>query len=463
MAALFPSIALPLRLRAGKNSFNTPNAIGGDARDTDRDRRRRADDPANQQTTAEAQLALLVRPRAFDLAQQSEREIAVGSRAFRHEATLADGRAQLQQRRGEFASAMKEARQSRSRDSAENCTAEARRNAESANVESGESEVGAPLAPVKADSRSSQLTKASAPAALATAGDAADDAHAQPSAQPVASQSTVSGPVQTRTVAASVEPARTSGATVGATQPVAGAPVAPQSAAVSVTQPSIETATEAQSSTTTGEAKAAGGDAADAASGVDGTRARGNDRANRSAGTTTGTGASDEAQHADSAESRENLDRLMRVLRTQIVSGRGTAVLKLDPPKLGSLRIQMDLQRDGLALTLDPQTELAHRLLTGSVDELRRDLRAAGIDVTSVEIRSPIVSGLATAASAERNPSEAAQQEERDGGEGTFAASRSRTRGDVSRVGGAAAGAIAGAPSESTVGRWSRDGLNILA
>lgn len=92
---------------------------------------------------------------------------------------------------------------------------------------------------------------------------------------------------------------------------------------------------------------------------------------------------------AESADTRTNLERIVRCLRAQIEGNRARATLRLDPPALGSLRLALDLQQDALALRIEPNSVVAHELLSEHLDGLREQLERAGIRLERVEIAPP--------------------------------------------------------------------------
>lgn len=94
---------------------------------------------------------------------------------------------------------------------------------------------------------------------------------------------------------------------------------------------------------------------------------------------------------AEPADPSENIDKILRVLRQQIGRERSTTIMRIDPPHLGSLRLQMDLRKEAMSLRIDTQTPLAHRLLSDEIDRLRAGLEATGIQLTRVEIVPPPV------------------------------------------------------------------------
>lgn len=121
------------------------------------------------------------------------------------------------------------------------------------------------------------------------------------------------------------------------------------------------------------------------------------------------------APGAESAEPRENFERVLRVLRSSAYQERGTTVVRLTPPELGSLLLRFELGATGLQLDIETESQLAQHLLSRELDELRRGLEAAGMPPERIEIRS-----VAPAPEAPGTPTDAQNfPDARDGG-GSF-------------------------------------------
>lgn len=95
------------------------------------------------------------------------------------------------------------------------------------------------------------------------------------------------------------------------------------------------------------------------------------------------------ARESEGAERAANLRRIVRVVQQHLRENSAHTVLRLDPPELGSLRLEMNLRGDALTLRIDTSTHLAQRLLQGEVEKLRQGLEAAGIQLERVEVRPP--------------------------------------------------------------------------
>lgn len=95
------------------------------------------------------------------------------------------------------------------------------------------------------------------------------------------------------------------------------------------------------------------------------------------------------AAQPQSAKHEVNVERILRVLRSQLTRERAQATLRLDPPELGKIKMHMDLRQENLTLRIETQSVAAHRLLTERLDSLRQGLEAGGIHLERIEIRPP--------------------------------------------------------------------------
>jgi flagellar hook-length control protein FliK len=101
------------------------------------------------------------------------------------------------------------------------------------------------------------------------------------------------------------------------------------------------------------------------------------------------TAKTDSTRSAGSAARDANIERIVRVIHSRVTEQRSHTVMRLAPPELGSLRLQMDLRGVALTLRIDTATEMAHRLLSEDLDKLRHGLEASGIQLERVEVRPP--------------------------------------------------------------------------
>ncbi|MBN2445926.1 MAG: flagellar hook-length control protein FliK [Phycisphaerae bacterium] len=155
--------------------------------------------------------------------------------------------------------------------------------------------------------------------------------------------------------------------------PTAAPAVSEISAAANAT-----TGSTTNSSSSTGAAKTSGDTQA-----VSGIRAA--TRSAERAASTTKTSSTDTASRKDETTT----ERIVRFVRMHIGKENSRATMRLDPPALGKIRVDVQQQQNVVTLRIDTQNDVAHRLLSNDLDELRHSLEAAGIRVERLEVRPP--------------------------------------------------------------------------
>lgn len=241
-----------------------------------------------------------------------------------------------------------------------------------------------------------------------------------PAGSPAESDSVQSPPLATKSNSIPGRPISESGAADSAPQPAR-----PSSTPISINGPSITnlagsaqaTAQVAgQSSPSAAIAAASAAEATQPSSAaLTGTSPAGEGKASTVApaearsGSAQGASRSAKAQTPEKQEntapdddrSAENVQRMLRVLRGAMLRERSTTVIRLDPPELGLLRLEMDLRKNAMTLRVKAETDAARDLLRGELDLLRNGLQASGIRLEQVEI-APLVS--ATDVPVQRDP-----------------------------------------------------------
>ncbi len=96
------------------------------------------------------------------------------------------------------------------------------------------------------------------------------------------------------------------------------------------------------------------------------------------------------APDTSASKNDANIERIMRFVRTQIGHDRARAVIRLDPPALGKIRVELQTQQQSVTLSIEADNKLAHRLLRDHVESLRQGMESAGIQLERVELR-PLV------------------------------------------------------------------------
>jgi flagellar hook-length control protein FliK len=106
-------------------------------------------------------------------------------------------------------------------------------------------------------------------------------------------------------------------------------------------------------------------------------------------------GARNATPDAPESKNDPNVARLLRWARTEANKDGGSATMRLDPPELGKIRVQMEVHKDAVRLAIDTDTPLAHRLLTDEVETLRKSLQASGLSLERIEVRPPATPDVA--------------------------------------------------------------------
>ncbi|MCG3126161.1 MAG: hypothetical protein CHACPFDD_00991 [Phycisphaerae bacterium] len=242
--------------------------------------------------------------------------------------------------------------------------------------------------------------------------------------------------------------------------PPVGGPLNPAVGVTAVSAAGAEAQAATRASTSIGAAAPApiGSAAAGTASGGNGERVEtppvgaaapaGSARAGVAAGRAAPELRGDGAENA-------SFERLLRAVRGRLKESRSTMTLRLDPPRLGSLRVWMTVDRGRVTLDVATQTHLAHRMLTGEVESLRRALEAVGAQLDAFVVREPDAQEAASDPDAFRPDADTA-------GHGRPHADTDRPR-TAPETDLHTAGATEGAATESLLAWTTESFVNVLA
>ncbi|MCB9851816.1 MAG: flagellar hook-length control protein FliK [Phycisphaerales bacterium] len=86
------------------------------------------------------------------------------------------------------------------------------------------------------------------------------------------------------------------------------------------------------------------------------------------------------------ADKSGGVDGMVRELNASGVPGRYQATLRLDPPSMGTVRIQLNLQQEGLSIQVDTQSKHVSKLIESRLEDLREALSAHGIRVERADV-----------------------------------------------------------------------------
>jgi flagellar hook-length control protein FliK len=84
--------------------------------------------------------------------------------------------------------------------------------------------------------------------------------------------------------------------------------------------------------------------------------------------------------------STEPIDHAARILSTSLRGGRHSAVLTLDPPELGRLRLDVHMHKDVMTLRATAETQAVARLIESRITELRDALAQHGIHIDRSQV-----------------------------------------------------------------------------
>lgn len=83
---------------------------------------------------------------------------------------------------------------------------------------------------------------------------------------------------------------------------------------------------------------------------------------------------------------------LSRILRSNLNARHSTMVLRLDPPELGSIQVDVRMHDHALSLRIEAQSEQGREAIASRLDELKASLEQHGIRVDRLEVdmKSPL-------------------------------------------------------------------------
>jgi flagellar hook-length control protein FliK len=87
-------------------------------------------------------------------------------------------------------------------------------------------------------------------------------------------------------------------------------------------------------------------------------------------------------------DTSSNLDRLVQVLRSNLGQRQSQITVRLDPPDLGKMKVDVKLVNNNLNLSIVTETKEAAETLTNRMDTLKQNLEQNGISLGKVEVVS---------------------------------------------------------------------------
>lgn len=92
-------------------------------------------------------------------------------------------------------------------------------------------------------------------------------------------------------------------------------------------------------------------------------------------------------QEGESSPTELRIEQLLRVLKARIGRRDSSTTIRLDPPELGRLQVDLRFRDSVLQVRIEAESRMAHDLLRREMDALRDGLKLAGLDVDRIELR----------------------------------------------------------------------------
>jgi flagellar hook-length control protein FliK len=123
----------------------------------------------------------------------------------------------------------------------------------------------------------------------------------------------------------------------------------------------------------------------------------------------------------------EGIEQLARVVRSGLGGRHSSMTLRLDPPELGQLKVDVRMNEQNLVVRFQTETRVAHDLLESRMGELRQALEQHGVQLNrvDVEVRPPAQPGQ----TGRESDGQTAQHDLPHGGESGFGQDRSQQGG----------------------------------
>ncbi|MGN6504673.1 MAG: flagellar hook-length control protein FliK [Tepidisphaeraceae bacterium] len=97
------------------------------------------------------------------------------------------------------------------------------------------------------------------------------------------------------------------------------------------------------------------------------------------------------AAHAAAANDRQvaqnNIDRIVTSVRGELLTKGGSMQIRLDPPTLGTINVQVNVNDGVLTASLQTENDQATRLLSHNLTDLKSTLESAGVSVDRIQVK----------------------------------------------------------------------------
>jgi len=93
------------------------------------------------------------------------------------------------------------------------------------------------------------------------------------------------------------------------------------------------------------------------------------------------------AEHTAASDAQQNVDRVVKAAQAAVSRGQSRVQIRLEPPELGYLRIEIRQTADGLHLQLQATSERTQQLLQQNRQDLHAALEASGLQPRQIDIQ----------------------------------------------------------------------------
>ena len=95
----------------------------------------------------------------------------------------------------------------------------------------------------------------------------------------------------------------------------------------------------------------------------------------------------DKASEKIDIDSAKNVDNIVKTVKTMVSNNNSTMVIRLDPPELGEMRINIRSNSDGMTIEIQAANAKSQQMLQQSSGQLRSALENSGIHVNNVDVQ----------------------------------------------------------------------------
>jgi flagellar hook-length control protein FliK len=142
-------------------------------------------------------------------------------------------------------------------------------------------------------------------------------------------------------------------------------------------------------------------------------------------------------QQADAAVStrtvaEENVDRIVTSIHGDIATKGGTMQIRLDPPSLGAINVQISIDDGVMSASLQTNNDEATRLLSHNLAQLKSQLESAGVTVDRIQVKQATPTEQSSNSNSQNDSGD--RQQNRDAGQDQSARQEQQRREMLQRM-----------------------------